>query len=260
MSAKILVVDDEEPTRKTLAEFLRIEGYEVSTAEDGQSAVDVLETEEVDLMLLDLRMPGMDGLEVMQKAEEISPETKIILLTGHGSMESAIEALRSKAHDYLTKPASHQEILSSVANGLAQLDEEKRKHLLFEQLESSLQQLKDVEGLTAVPKPKLRLVSLPEGVKADLARRELWRGNDKVRLTPTEGRLFKVFIENWGRVMTHGELIFLVQGYEIPEWEAPEVLRPLISRLRKKLSVFPEGEKWIASVRGTGYVFEADMP
>ena len=66
----------------------------------------------------------------------------------------------------------------------------------------------------------------------------------------------KVLLENRGRVLTHRELVLLVQGYETTDWEAPEVLRPLISRLRRKLSAFPGGEKWIANVRGTGYVFD----
>jgi DNA-binding response OmpR family regulator len=260
MNAKILVVDDEKLTRESLKEILQHEGYDVAAVGSGQEALDYLAAEEVDLMLLDILMPEIDGVEVMKKADEISPETRVIMLTGHGSMESAIEALRYRAHDYLKKPASPQDILSSVASGLSKRDDEKRKRILLGQLESSLQQLKDVEGVTEFPKSTERVVSLPEGVKADFARRELWRGSDKIRLTPTEGRLLSVFVENWGRVLSHGELVFLVQGYEVAEWEAPEVLRPLISRLRKKLAIFPQGEDWIASVRGTGYVFEADMP
>lgn len=258
MNVKILIVDDDEITRKSLGEILRHEGYEVKSVEDGQSAIEVLESEDIDLMLLDIRMPGMDGMEVMQKTGEISPDTQIVMLTGHGTMESAIEALRHEAHDYLLKPPSRQEILSSVASGLARRDEEKRKHMLLGQLENSLQQLKDVEGITAPPKPKRNVISLPDGVTLDLARREMWRGTNKERLTPTEGKLLEVFVSNWGRVLSHGELVFLVQGYEVSEWEAPEVLRPLISRLRRKLGVFPNGEKWISSVRGTGYVFDAE--
>ncbi len=135
-----------------------------------------------------------------------------------------------------------------------------------------------------------RLIALANDVVVDLARREVWRpqtpvskmasgnmpgeekaasGNtpgpglhtggtagDKVRLTPTEGKLLKVLLENRGRVLTHRELVLMVQGYEVTDWEAPEVLRPLVSRLRQKLKRFPEGESWIVNVRGTGYVLE----
>jgi DNA-binding response OmpR family regulator len=260
MSVKIIIVDDDEITRKSLSEILRHEGYDVTTVDDGELALEILEAEEIDLMLLDIRMPGMDGIEVMRRVEEISPDTQIVMLTGHGTMETAIEALRYEAHDYLLKPPSRQEILSSVASGLARRDEEKRKRILLGQIENSLQQLKDVEGITAPPKPKRQVIALPDGVTLDLARREMWRGSNKERLTPTEGRLLEVFVTNWGRVLSHSELVFFVQGYEVAEWEAPEVLRPLISRLRRKLGIFPNGEKWISSVRGTGYVFDAEKP
>jgi DNA-binding response OmpR family regulator len=258
MKANILVVDDENAARRSLADILRLEGYEVTDVEDGPSALESLESQTFDLMLLDIRMPGMDGIEVMQKAIEISPDTQIIMLTAHGSMESAIESLRFGAHDYLIKPSSPQEILSSVAGALARHAETQHKRLLLGQLETSLQQLKDVEGVSQATVAGQRVVNLPDGVMVDLARREIWRGNERVTLTPTEGKLLKVLLENNGRVMTHRDLVFLVQGYEITDWEAPEVLRPLVSRLRRKLSTFPGGDKWIVNVRGTGYVFDIE--
>jgi DNA-binding response OmpR family regulator len=258
MTTKILVVDDEKAARKSLADILRLEGYEVDAVEDGAGALTLLGEYHFDLMLLDIRMPGMGGVEVMQRAVEISPSTQIILLTAHGSMESAIEALRFGAHDYLIKPSSPQEILSSVASALAQQAESQHKRILIDQLETSLQQLKDVEGVSQTNVVGQRVVNLPDGVMVDLARREIWRGNDRVTLTPTEGKLLKVLFENKGRVMTHKDLVFLVQGYEITDWEAPEVLRPLVSRLRRKLSTFPNGENWIVNVRGTGYVFDIE--
>jgi DNA-binding response OmpR family regulator len=207
-------------------------------------------------MLLDIRMPGMSGVDVMRKATDISPNTQIILLTAHGSMDSAIESLRYGAHDYLLKPSSPQEILSSVSGALVRHADGQHKRLLLQQMETSLQKLKDAEGLEKSTNVGKRVISLPNGSMVDLARREIWRGNDRVTLTPTEGKLLQVLIENKGRVMSHRDLVFLVQGYEISDWEAPEVLRPLISRLRRKLSSFPDGEKWISNIRGTGYVFD----
>ena len=256
MKAKILVVDDEKAARISLRDILRLEGYDVEAVESGIEAIAQLKRTEFDMMLLDIKMPGMDGVEVLRITTEISPDTLVILLTAHGSMETAINALRSGAHDYLIKPSSPQEILSSVAGGLARRAESHHKRLLLDQLETSIRQLKDVEGISQVVSSGQRVVPLPDGVMADLARREIWRGNERVNLTPTEGKLLKVLLENKGRVMTHRELVFLVQGYEIDDWEAPEVLRPLVSRLRRKLSSFPGGDEWIVNVRGTGYLFE----
>lgn len=256
MKGKILVVDDESTARRSWADILRLEGYLVSTAASGEAAVAAMQKESYDVMLLDLKMPGMSGLEVLRTAHKISSETLIIVLTAHGSLDSAIEALRQGAHDYLIKPASPDQVLGSVAGALARRAESQHKKMLLGQLEASLQQLKNVEGVSEVDQTGPQLVSLGEGVMMDLARREIWRGGDKVVLTPTEGKLMKVLWENRGRVMSHKELVFLVQGYETSDWEAPEVLRPLVSRLRRKLIIFPNGKAWIMNVRGTGYVFE----
>jgi DNA-binding response OmpR family regulator len=253
--AKILIVDDELIFRQTVGDILRMEGYEVNLVDHGEAALKELEQGSYDMMLLDFIMPGMDGLEVMKAAAQIAPDTKIILLTGHGTLESAIGALHSGAHDYLIKPASSSEILSSVARGLSRRVEQQQRRML-EQLDSSLHRLKEAEGVYSRQAVEQKTVVLDDGVMVDLARREIWRGNQRVSLTTTEGKLMKVLLDNRGRVLTHRELVLLVQGYETSEWEAPEVLRPLISRLRRKLSAFPNGERWIVNVRGTGYVFE----
>jgi DNA-binding response OmpR family regulator len=258
MNAKVLVVDDEDATRRSLADILRLEGYQVETAADGEAAVLSVEKNLYDLILLDLKMPGMDGLQAMRAIHKLAPDTQIILLTAHGSLESAIEALRHGAHDYLLKPSSPQQIVRSVANGLSKRAETTNRRLILAQLETTVQQLKNGETPIAAAPEAAHSVAIPlgNGIMLDLDRREIWRGDLKVSLTPTEGKLVKVLLDNRSRVFTHRELVWLVQGYETSEWEAPEVLRPLVSRLRRKLVVFPDGEKLIVSVRGTGYVFE----
>jgi DNA-binding response OmpR family regulator len=256
MKAKILVADDEEVVRRSLEDILRLEGYQVKSVCDGKAALEALQAEPFDLILLDLKMPEVDGLEVMRFASRVAQDTRVILITGQGSLESAVEALRHGAHDYILKPAHMRDLLNSVANALSKRAEQKQRRILLEQLETSIKHLKDAEGLEftshACPKPIL----FENGVMIDLARREVWRGDQRVSLTPTEGKLLQVLLENRNRVMAHRELVQLVQGYDISDWEAPEVLRPLVSRLRRKLSTFSGSEEWIANVRGTGYVFE----
>ncbi|MBC8507538.1 MAG: response regulator transcription factor [Chloroflexi bacterium] len=259
MTQTILIVSEDKSTQESLLAMLLKEGYGVSSVTDGQSALDTLESEEINVALISLDLPDMSGIKVMRKAGKISPDTKIILLAKGGSMESVIEAIRYNAHDYILKSFDPEEILASVTKALARLDKEKRIRLLVEQLDDTLQKLKDEMGVTGAPKSHQQAISLPDEVSLDLARREMWRGADKVRLTPTEAKLLEIFVTNWGRVMTHGELVFLLQGYEVSDVEAPEILRPLISRLRKKLGEFPRGAKWISSVRGVGYVFDADV-
>ena len=214
--ANILIVDDELVERKSLTDILRLEGYHVTAVANGEAAVDYVRLNSVDLMMLDLRMPGMNGLEVTKVVSRISPDTEIILLTAYGSMETAIEALRNRVHDYLLKPASPAQIVESVTRGLA-----RRGTRL--QLRQKQETEADAE--------EHAIVALSEGTVIDFGRRLVRAGNRTVFLTPAEGRLLKIFVENTGKVFSHRELVLLVQGYSTTQQEAPEILRPLVSRL-----------------------------
>lgn len=236
--ANVLVVDDEPIARQSLSDILRLEGYTVNAAPNGELAVEHLRNYTVDLVLLDLKMPGMNGLDVVQVASQIAPDTEIILLTAYGSMETAVEALRQRVHDYLLKPASPTQILESVRRGL------ERRAARINQ--------KNGPGMG----PAFRT---PDGVEVDLSRRIVTMGDRTENLTPAEGHLLKVFIENPGKVFSHRELVLLVQGYDVSHREAQEILRPLVSRLRHKLEQFPGLYDRIVSVRGTGYVFELEI-
>src|SRR5436190_9507701 len=118
MKSNILVVDDEPVARQSLSEILRLEGYAVNSVPNGQAAVEYVRTHPIELIIVDLRMPGMDGLEVIQVVNQISPETEVVLLTAFGTTESAIQALRLRVHDYLLKPAPPSQVVNSVKKGL----------------------------------------------------------------------------------------------------------------------------------------------
>ncbi len=243
MKPTILVVDDEPVARQSLSDILRLEGYNVSSAANGQSAVEFVRTHSVDLMVADLRMPGMDGLDVIQVVNQISPDTEVILLTAHGSTESAVQALRLRIHDYLLKPALPAQIVASVKKGLA-----RRASRVFAR--SGPEPLASEEPVSEI--------KFKDGTLVDLSRRLVRHKNREVHLTPAEGRLLRVLLDNAGKVFSHRDLVLLVQGYDTTPQEAPEVLRPLVSRLRHKLSVFPNLMDRISSVRGTGYVYEEE--
>jgi len=243
MKSNILVVDDEPVARQSLSEILRLEGYAVNAVPNGQAAVEYVRTHPVDLMVVDLRMPGMDGLEVIQVVNQVSPETEIILLTAFGTTESAIQALRLRVHDYLLKPAAPSQVVNSVKKGLARRDT----------------RLKARSGAAGADGDDAALeFSLKDGTQIDLSRRLIQKKEQVIHLTPAEGRLLRVLIENPGRVYTHRELVLLVQGYDTSQREAPEILRPLVSRLRHKLESFPSLAESIVSVRGTGYLYEME--
>jgi DNA-binding response OmpR family regulator len=243
MKSNILVVDDEPVARQSLTDILRLEGYTVNSVPNGQAAVEFVRTHPVDLMVVDLRMPGMDGLEVIQVVNQISPETEIILLTAFATTETAIQALRLRIHDYLLKPASPAQVLNSIRKGLSR----KEARLKMRGGVSTL----DVDEGTVE-------FTLKDGTYIDLSRRQVRKKDQIVHLTPAEGRLLRVLIENPGKVYSHRELVLLVQGYDTSQREAPEILRPLVSRLRHKLEPFPALADRIVSVRGTGYLYEGD--
>ena len=224
---------------------------------DGKSAMEALEGGSFDLMLLDLKMPGVDGLEVLKFASENAPRCKVIMLTAHGSMESAIEALREGAHDYILKPAKPEELVASVNAGITDKQDSERKQLLLAQMEASIQELRGSESGGEPVEVSRTVMVVGNNVQIDLERREIWTSEeDKVQLTPTEGKLMQILLENRGRVLSHKDLVFLVQGYQTTDWEAPEIMRPLVSRLRRKLAHFEGGDDWIVNVRGTGYVLD----
>ncbi|KPP97070.1 MAG: two-component signal transduction system NtrC family response regulator [Bacteroidetes bacterium HLUCCA01] len=114
MSITILVTDDESIIRDSIAEFLESEGYQTMTASNGEEALEIVKKHDIDLLLSDVRMPGIDGIELMNEVNLISSETLIILMTAFASVESAIQALRSGAADYMLKPLDFEELLMRI--------------------------------------------------------------------------------------------------------------------------------------------------
>jgi len=110
----ILIAEDEAAVRESLAEVLRDEGYQVTTAADGSAALATLDTQDFDLVLTDLRMPGADGLAILRHAREVSPQTLVLLMTAHATVETAVEALQRGAQDYLLKPLIFEDVLHKI--------------------------------------------------------------------------------------------------------------------------------------------------
>jgi DNA-binding response OmpR family regulator len=260
MSATILIIDDDISYRRKLKLLLEKEEYNLLAISAYGEFLAALEQEDIAVMIIKIDLSDQDGMDLVRQAQEISPDTEIIILTGEGSMESAIQAIQLGVHDYLLKPSSKQEILSSVASAIALQNHRKHKRILFEQIEKTLWELKDLYGIGEVVERNDHVLRLPDGIQADLAQRKLWKGDIEIYLTRSQGKLFKAFIANWGQVLTYKELASIAYGQEVDEYEAPEVLRPIISRMRKRLAVFEGAEKWIKTIRGTGYVFETLLP
>ncbi len=259
---RILVVDDEAVARISLAEVLRLEGYEVQTAASGEEALELVERHPFDLMIVDLKMPGMDGIQLTEAVQERTPDTVIILLTAFATLETAIEAVRRGAHDYLLKPCPVPQILESVRKGLDKGRQERRRRELVARLEQTVSELVATEqGLpTGNATPHTQNLLQVQDVKLDRERHTVTVGGRPVNLTPTEFRLLACLMENAGQVCTPQELVRRAQGYETDPWGARAIIRVHVRRLRQKLEPDPSNPRYVVNVRGVGYLFPTTSP
>ena len=142
---KILVVDDELFVRELLLEFLSSQGYEVALADSGEKAVELMQTEPANVVLVDLKMPGMDGIQTLKEIKKTAPDALGIIMTGYPTVESSIEALRQGAHDYVVKPFKLNDLKSSVEKALG----EQKLKVEINQLKGRIKQLEaELEGFS----------------------------------------------------------------------------------------------------------------
>src|SRR5512136_215514 len=140
--ARLLIVDDEKAMRVSLNEIFSLRGALVTTAADGREAVELLNQRDFDLMLLDLKMPGMSGIQVLEVAQKLRPGTVVILLTAYATLDSAISALRRGAFDYLLKPCEPRALVAGVERGLTKRAEFLRRQNLVGLMEQTVSALR----------------------------------------------------------------------------------------------------------------------
>jgi DNA-binding response OmpR family regulator len=223
---RVLVVDDELRYVRAVQVNLEASGYEVLSAQDGQTAIEIAASQEPDLILLDIRMPGLDGCEVCQRIREFS-SVPIIMLTALAEDADKVQGLDVGADDYVTKPFSADELMARVRAALRRVE-------LSEQED---------------PAPTFKAGDL----KVDFARQRVFLSGEEVRLTPTEYRLLCELVKQPGRVLTPEVLLERVWGvgYEGENqlvWQA-------IHRLRRKIERNPQDPQYIQTRSGLGYCF-----
>ena len=224
MATRVLVVDDEPRYLRLLEANLKTEGYEVLTAQDGGDALDVFSANPVDLILLDILLPTLDGFVVCQRIREFS-SVPIIMLTAKGEEHDRVRGLDVGADDYLVKPFSVMELLARV-----------RAVLRRAQATEVGQERFFVHG----------------NLKIDFAKAEVWRSEQLVYLSATEYRLLLQFTHNIGKITTAEELLSSVWG---PEYRSDkEILWVTIARLRQKVEDNPHEPKHIVTRSGLGYL------
>jgi DNA-binding response OmpR family regulator len=221
---RILIVDDEPRYLRLLEANLKTEGYVVLTAADGLQALEVFSAQPVDLILLDIMMPRLDGFGTCQRIREFS-NVPIMILTAKGEEHDRVRGLDLGADDYLVKPFSATELLARVRAVL------RRTQLPSNQIEA-------------------RFITHGE-LRIDLARAEVWRGEQQISLSATEYRLLLQFAHNPGKILTSEDLLTGVWG---PEYKSDkEILWVSIARLRQKLEDDSHKPRHIVTRPGLGY-------
>ena len=222
---RIAVVDDDARIRDLLRRYLTQEGFEVLLAEDAKALNRILTRETVDLIVLDLMLPGEDGLSICRRLRAANDVTPIIMLTAKVEDVDRIVGLEVGADDYLPKPFSHRELLARVAAVL------RRRH------------------------------RAPESARwrrfgpfaADLAARRLMRNGQEVELSGAEFALLKVLLEHPERVLSRDALVDLLKGYERGPFDRLVDVR--VTRLRRKIEPDPAHPVFLRTVWGEGYMF-----
>jgi two-component system, OmpR family, KDP operon response regulator KdpE len=224
---RVLAVDDEPQILRALRTSLAARGHEVATAPNGETALDTLAGHEVDLVVLDLGLPGIDGVEVIRRLRSWS-EVPVIVLSVRDAQLDKVAALDAGADDYVTKPFAMDELLARMRAVL------RRK------------------GASEPAPPVIRVGDL----EVDLSRHLVSRAGAPIHLTPTEFALLEIMVTNPGKLLTHRLLLQKVwgQGYQ----DESHYLRVYVAGLRKKLEPDPAAPSLILTEPGVGYRWTPD--
>ena len=219
--ARILVVDDERAAREALRRALRLEGYEVELASDGEEALAVHRQQEPDLILLDVLMPRLDGLDTCRRLRASGDATPVLILTARVEVEDRVEGLDAGADDYLTKPFALDELLARVRALLRRRSDPGRREVLRY-----------------------------GGVALDTGTFEVFRGERRLELTRMEFQLLELFLRYPRRVLTRSVIFERVWGFDFGA--SSNALDVYIGYLRRKLEANGEA-RLIQTIRGVGY-------
>ncbi|AGL15556.1 response regulator transcription factor [Actinoplanes sp. N902-109] len=242
---RILVVDDDAAVRDSLARTLRFEAYEVSTARDGREALDAVRTAEPDAVILDVSMPGMDGLAACRELRADGILVPVLMLTARDSVGDRVAGLDAGADDYLVKPFALQELLARLRALLRR---------------SALQAPAGPSG--AGPSGAGPTGAGPAGgglafadIRLDPGTREVWRGDRLLRLTRTEFAILEAFLRHPRQVLTRATLFEQVWGFDFGE--TSNSINVYLGYLRRKLEANGE-PRLLHTVRGIGFVLREE--
>jgi DNA-binding response OmpR family regulator len=257
----ILIVDDESTLRQTLARILQRADFEVTTAAGGKEALTLLNQQAFDLVYLDIRMPDMNGLEVLKIIHTQFPELPVILFTAQPDLNSAVEALRRGAIDYLLKPLKPQTVIDRSKTILANKQKERRKRELQRQIEALQTELNALDNEEVVPPGQDSLQPpgsddrfLKRGLLTlDTHTRRVSLNERVVNLPPTSFDYLLALARHTPNVVDYQTLVSEAQGYATDPHEAQELTKWHIHHIRQAIEPDAHNPVYVINVRGVGY-------
>ncbi len=262
MNGHILIIDDEASLRQTMARILQRSGYEVTTVADGNEALKLISDHPFDLVYSDIRMPDMNGLELLKVIHAKSPDLPVILFTAQPDLNSAVAAVRSGATDYLLKPLKPQALIDRTNSVMEKNQKERRKRELQRQIEALQSELKALEKSVGEEKSDFvpQQASATNGrfvtvgtLTLDLYARQVTMDNRSADLPPTSFDYLLVLARHSPNVVDYQTLVSEAQGYETYRREAQELTRWHIHHIRQAIEANSHKPAHVINVRGTGY-------
>lgn len=259
VSGKVLIIDDEPTICQTLTRILQRAGVEVTSAVSGEQGLRFLETTDFDLVYLDIRMPGRGGLEVLQDIQARHPETPVVLFTAQPDIQSAVQALRRGAADYLLKPLKPEVILERTQTILENRRRERRKREIIEQIAALEQELKEMEASSPLPPAAAAADGIADRylkrgrLALDLHTRRALVDGEAVKLPPASFDYLLVLARHAPEVVDYQTLAAEAQGYQVSLREAQELAKWHIHHIRQAIEPDMDDPRYVINVRGRGY-------
>jgi two-component system response regulator MtrA len=264
ISGHILIIDDEAALRKTLARILQQAGFEVTTAESAEQGLSFLAATNFDLVYMDLLMPGLAGLDALTLIHERYPTLPVILFTAQPDVNSAVEALRRGASDYLLKPLKPEAIIEKTKTVLASQQKEKRKREIVMQMDALQAELKSlgkgesVEIISTQANPPADRFLKRGALVLDLHARRVGIGEHIINLPPTSFDYLLVLARHSPNVVDYQTLVAEAQGYQADARDAQELTKWHIHELRQAIEIDTHAPSYLINMRGMGYRLVAD--
>lgn len=258
---KVLIIDDEATLRTTLGRILERGGCLPAYAADGAEALAQIDGQTFDLVYLDLNLPDMDGIQVLAEIRKRDTRLPVIMLTGYGTLQSAVEALRLGATDYLLKPSDPEVLLARTRMALTETAMERRKRELREQiatLQAELAQLEQATqppvtpSTTPAPEPQNRFLKRGRLI-LDLQARRATFGQSVLTLPPAAFDYLLILARRSPEVVDYVDLVSEAQNYQVEASEARELAKWHVHVLRQALENDPQNPQYLLNVRGMGY-------